>query len=402
MSPSPYAPARSRGMAMPRTFSIRLNCRAFRIGVVLSAISVASVAAGELTIPHTFSAGSPAVAGQVNANFAAVVTAVNGNATDISALQTLVSAQAAAIAALQAELAALRANSVLALDGKLSLGADAQGQPTAMLSGVNVQIVNGLGSTGAVDGLGNLTIGYNENAPTPTVFCSNGNYIDQATCEANGELWAANQRTGSHNLILGAGNAYTRHGTLVAGYANSTNAAYASISGGNYNLARGEHSAISGGYLNRTDNFSSSVSGGTDNVASGGNSSISGGRTNRTTGPDSSVHGGSQNLASGGKSTLCGGELNVASGSGSSVNGGYANLASGLVSVVSGGYDNEATGDGSSVCGGITNKASGFLGSVGGGAGNTANGIASTVSGGQTRTAAGQFGWLAGSLLQEQ
>ena len=47
--------------------------------------SVHSVHAGEVDIPNTFSAGTPAVAADVNGNFTAVETAVDGNAVDIAA-----------------------------------------------------------------------------------------------------------------------------------------------------------------------------------------------------------------------------------------------------------------------------------------------------------------------------
>lgn len=327
--------------------------------------------AGEVTIPHTFSAGTPALASQVNANFAAVETAVDGNAADIASLQALVSAQAATIATLQTQVNAVMANSVLALNGALSLGTDAQGNPTAFVTGVNVQIVNGLGTTDAVNGLGNLTIGYNETAPTPTAFCSTNLYIDQANCEFRGGIWAANQRTGSHNLIVGAGNAYTRHGGLIAGYANSTNAAYASVSGGNYNLARGDHSASSGGYHNRTDNYSSSVSGGAENHARAEGSSISGGSFNLTSGFRASVSGGLTNTAQGANSSVTGGDTNLASGETSSVAGGAYNTAVGIDSAVTGGCSNDALG------------------------------VRSTVSGGLGRTANSGYDWVAGLLFQE-
>jgi len=81
------------------------------IGLMLVAYSHAH--AGEVTIPNTFSAGTPAVADEVNANFAAVETAVDDNAAnisdnaadilsseaDITANSSAISANASAIAA---------------------------------------------------------------------------------------------------------------------------------------------------------------------------------------------------------------------------------------------------------------------------------------------------------------
>jgi hypothetical protein len=48
--------------------------------------------AGTVAIPNTFVAGTPAKAADVNANFSAVATAVNGSAADVAALQIAVKA----------------------------------------------------------------------------------------------------------------------------------------------------------------------------------------------------------------------------------------------------------------------------------------------------------------------
>ncbi|HEX7627338.1 MAG TPA: hypothetical protein VF354_00260, partial [Candidatus Methanoperedens sp.] len=65
------------------------------------------------------------------------------------------------------------------------------------IDGANLHIRDGSGDTfGPVNGLGNLIIGYNE------LRGSNDN------------------RTGSHNLILGKANNYASYGGLVAGVSN--------------------------------------------------------------------------------------------------------------------------------------------------------------------------------------
>jgi hypothetical protein len=51
---------------------------------------IASATGGPVTIPNTFTPGTPAKAANVNANFSAVATAVNGSAQDIANLQTAV------------------------------------------------------------------------------------------------------------------------------------------------------------------------------------------------------------------------------------------------------------------------------------------------------------------------
>lgn len=52
----------------------------------------------QTTVPHTFTAGSPAKASEVNANFAALVTAVNALAARVSALENPPAATVASVA----------------------------------------------------------------------------------------------------------------------------------------------------------------------------------------------------------------------------------------------------------------------------------------------------------------
>ncbi|MCK5232418.1 MAG: hypothetical protein KAR13_19250, partial [Desulfobulbaceae bacterium] len=81
-------------------------------------------------------------------------------------------------------------------------------------SGVNLHIVNGTGTTdGTVNSLGNLIVGYNETRGT------------------------SDDRTGSHNIVVGEKQNYSSYGGLVAGWHNTISGAYSSVSGGNYNTA---------------------------------------------------------------------------------------------------------------------------------------------------------------------
>jgi len=305
---------------------------------------------------------------------------------------------------------------------------------TLLFTGMNVQIVNGLGETdgvddgnpfsnpGAVNGTGNLIIGYDEELGT-------------------------DDKTGSHNLVIGLGHTYSSHGGLVAGVNSTVSGPWSSVIGGDGNTASGAVSSAIGGRFNTASGNYSSVSGGRENTASGLQSSVSGGRENTASGQDSSVSGGILNIASGGWSSVTGGGSNEASGAessvtgggfneasgtessvsggvsnlastlrasvsggsnntdsgqSSSVTGGFTNIASSVTSSVSGGQNNIASGSSSSVSGGLGNLASSFRSSVSGGADNTASGTDSSVSGGLNHESAGTLDWRAGTLFETQ
>jgi hypothetical protein len=180
------------------------------------------------------------------------------------------------------------------------------GYDTVRFESVNVQIVNGSGTTdGETTGTGNLIIGYNELRETP------GEPVD---CS---DRWAAcDYRGGSHMLVIGEGNNYTSdsHGGMVVGSWNETSAPFASISGGNANTASGHHSSVSGGGWGTASGEYASVSGGSQNRASGVAASASGGNTNTASGVLATVSGGLGNKASGANSSVSGGDHRTAPG----------------------------------------------------------------------------------------
>jgi hypothetical protein len=168
------------------------------------------------------------------------------------------------------------------------------------ITGANLNIVSGSGSTdGTTNGLGNLIVGYNELRTD-----------------------ALDNRTGSHNIVVGLGQNFSSYGGLVAGNFNTISAPYASVSGGYHNTASGVESLVSGGANSTASGDYSSVSGGNGNIASGDLSSVSGGAVNTASGDYSSVSGGAVNTASGDYSSVSGGYNNTASGVESSVSGG--------------------------------------------------------------------------------
>jgi hypothetical protein len=125
---------------------------------------------------------------------------------------------------------------------------------TIRIEGVNVQIVNGKNRTDTTNGVGNLIVGYQE----PGL--------------------STNNRTGSHNLVVGTQQNYSSYGGFVAGWGNSISDRFASVSGGAANTASGWYASVSGGMHNAASGTTASVSGGADNTASGEEASVSGGR----------------------------------------------------------------------------------------------------------------------------
>jgi len=346
---------------------------------VLLTVVTTNLYADNLTIPHTFTSGTPAVAAEVNANFNAVKFSVDDNnkriatlettvanlqstltsqTKTIDTLQTTVNSQANTIASLQSQLTAVKNSHVMALDPYLTIDdvSDTRG-PLVTFSGVNVQIVNGLGSTATANGLGNLIVGYDEVDSSGVSRCTFGTnpitheiISDSTSCSAAGGIWTYfGFKTGSHYVIVGSQNNYSRWGAVVIGYRNTSNFDFASVSGGYYNSAGGAYGSVSGGY---------------NNAASGAYSSVSGGRQNTASGSGSSVSGGYHNTASSEQSSVSGGYHSIASGAGSSVSGGIYNIASGIATSVSGGGNGTAAGGNvadtgySSILGGVSQNTS--------------------------------------------
>jgi hypothetical protein len=122
------------------------------------------------------------------------------------------------------------------------------GPNEVVITGANLRIVNGLGSTGTTNGLGNLIVGYNESTPI-----------------------RPDSRSGSHNVVVGEGNNFSSFGGLVVGLANEISGTFASVTGGTVNTASGGGSSVSGGNNNTASGDDSSVSDGRNRTAPGEN-----------------------------------------------------------------------------------------------------------------------------------
>ena len=109
-----------------------------------------------------------------------------------------------------------------------------------------------------------------------TASCSFGELVTQPTCVGGGGVWASSHKSGSHNVVVGRGNNYSRYAGLVVGNDNTVSGTYASVSGGELNTASGTHSSVSGGRQNTASGAFSAVSAGRLNTASGPNDWVAG------------------------------------------------------------------------------------------------------------------------------
>lgn len=171
--------------------------------------------------------------------------------------------------------------------------------PTIVLTGVNLQIVNGLGSTHSVNGTGNLIAGYNET----------GNFL------------VGDFRTGSHSLILGTKASFSASSCIVGGTNNSVE----SLGGV---ILSGEQSRIGQGAL-----LGVIATGFRNDLNGPGGSFIGAGTHNTLASQHGAIVGGQDNTAGEGRAVVIGG--------------GQGNAASGTASVVSGGTARTAAGNGS-------------------------------------------------------
>jgi hypothetical protein len=208
---------------------------------------------------------------------------LNEHESEISALQTEMADQAALIASLQADLAANNAY-IQDLQSYVSVDDTTDpSRPVVTVTGANLQVTNGLGSTLSTNGVGNILVGYDESmlGLCYIVPASMEDIYDAVACDSAGGLWLGTvaTKTGSHNVIVGDRHAYTAYSSIVSGTANFSLAKGASIIGGAYNSGLGAYSAITGGVLNHADGRRSSVTGGATNTVESTslNGSISGG-----------------------------------------------------------------------------------------------------------------------------
>ncbi|MGL5005753.1 MAG: tail fiber domain-containing protein, partial [Casimicrobium sp.] len=226
-----------------------------------------------------------------------------------------------------------------------------------------------------------LTVKSGGDALSLVIAGNNGLRVSQSSVPS-----APNVINGSsaNAVVVGARGATIAGGGIQSG---STDPLYG---GENPNLVTDHYGFVGGGYGNRAGNNSTDVSDAAFATVGGGNANVASGSL-------SVVAGGFSNEASGYISTIVGGELNRAIDSYSFVGGGRTNSASGTESVVVGGRANTSPGAGSAILGGTSNNSAGMEASVLGGSNNAASGLQSVVVGGFANVANGEASFAAGT-----
>ena len=235
---------------------------------------------------------------------------------------------------LQGQVEALQSPVVPGLSDHVSL----DDNQTLLISGVNLQVVNGTGSTSAVNGLGNFIVGYNES--------------DSLTTE----------RGGSHNLVMGRWNQYSSFSGIAHGLRNSVLNDESAVIAGSNNVVIGVRSAVFGGDRNTASGNKVVAIGGAQNEAKGSVTVAMGGENNEVDGSACIALGGLDNSALGGHDVLVGGGNNITSGDKSVLVGGQSNQAV---------MEEGGNAQYSAIFGGRFNQVSDYCGAIMGGVSNT-------------------------------
>jgi len=252
-------------------------------------------------------------------------------------------------------------------------------------------LVGGHWANSVAGGVVGATVGGGGAGATPNEIVS-----DYATIGGGQD----NVAGGTGSVIAGGSwNTTTGAHAVVAGGGNNIAGTVAVIGGGSDNQAEGMYAVIGGGILNAANGDWSTVSGGQSNQVNKANDTVSGGLANVASGPEAAIGGGKDNYAAGTGAVVGGGSGNSAAGAHAVVAGGGNNDAS-AVSFVGGGSDNATSGFYDVIGGGILNTVSGDWSTVGGGQGNSAAGDSATVAGGIHNAANGDFSFAAGSYAK--
>ncbi len=173
----------------------------------------------------------------------------------IGSLESSSEAEAAELAALSpaVDLLAEQLEETQALLSPIAYDARSR---TWVLTGVNLQVRNGTGATeGEGDGTGNIIVGWNEASD------------DDA-------------RTGSHNLVVGAGHGWESHSGVISGTDHLVLGPGGAALGGEGNTVTAEGAVAVGGQDNTSAGLLGVTVGGSDNVVEGELAMAAGGSGN--------------------------------------------------------------------------------------------------------------------------
>jgi len=172
-------------------------------------------------------------------------------------------------------------------------------------------------------------------------------------------------------------------------------------SGGNSITSGVVGAAIGGGGGNNAASINNRVSDDWGVVAGGGDNVAGNDAAPTTDASFATVSGGSNNRATAAGSMVGGGVTNRSIGFATVVAGGFNSIASGQTATIAGGFGNQASGESSAVGGGVSNEASGQFATVPGGSGNSARAPNSMAAGKLANvrpTDSGTFIWSDASL----
>ncbi|MCW5850294.1 MAG: tail fiber domain-containing protein [Anaerolineae bacterium] len=204
----------------------------------------------------------------------------------------------------------------------------------------------------------------------------------------------ANRVTDQYGVIGGGGGNQAGN---AAG--DTTDAMYATVSGGSTNTASAPWATVGGGAFNGSTNYNTTVAGGQGNSASGLSATVAGGFSNNALGSLATVGGGSLNNVEGVAGTVAGGRTNTVLKDYGTVAGGEGNVAFETHATVGGGYDNSAAAPYATTSGGANNITYGQAAVIGGGYGNRTSGDYATVGGGKFNQSVNLFATIPGGLL---
>jgi len=199
-------------------------------------------------------------------------TAFAQTPAQFAALQAQVSALQTQLAALQKQVATLQQNKALALAPFVTVDPNPEvgvPGPNITFSGVNIHIVNGMGQTQLVNGLGNLIIGYNEDP-----INENNTTLFAPTALVSGD------RGGSHNLVIGRWNRFlsSSFGGVIAGEGNWLSGEANSVLGGEANrVVQGNGNVVVGGAESEASGFGDVIGGGWGNATNSSFAVVCGG-----------------------------------------------------------------------------------------------------------------------------